>query len=135
MKLRFGMSLCSCPLLLVLCSLHPLSFPSSWLPQTVRHQGCGCTCFLILVILSLPPSSCDLQPRELWTGKQIFSVLVRPTALDRIFVTLGTAEKTYSKEGGAFCRNDGFVLFRNSELLAGQLGKATLGIHLMCRPS
>ena len=63
----------------------------------------------------------------MWTGKQLFSVLVRPTAGDRVFVTLGVAEKTYSKEGGAFCRNDGFVMFRNSELLAGQLGKATLG--------
>lgn len=31
------------------------------------------------------------------------------------------------REMDAMCPNDGFVYFRNSELLSGQLGKATLG--------
>lgn len=31
------------------------------------------------------------------------------------------------REPEAMCPNDGFVYFRNSELLSGQLGKATLG--------
>ncbi|CAI5461136.1 unnamed protein product [Closterium sp. Yama58-4] len=73
------------------------------------------------------PTPALLKPVELWTGKQLMSVLVRPSAHDRVFVTLGVPEKTYSKKGGPFCVNDGFVFFRNSELLSGQLGKATLG--------
>ncbi|CAI5504931.1 unnamed protein product [Closterium sp. Naga37s-1] len=73
------------------------------------------------------PTPALLKPVELWTGKQLIGVLVRPSAHDRVFVTLGVPEKTYSKKGGPFCVNDGFVFFRNSELLSGQLGKATLG--------
>ncbi|GJP56565.1 hypothetical protein CLOM_g15621 [Closterium sp. NIES-68] len=73
------------------------------------------------------PTPALLKPVELWTGKQLMSVLVRPSAQDRVFVTLGVPEKTYTKKGGPFCVNDGFVFFRNSELLSGQLGKATLG--------
>lgn len=45
----------------------------------------------------------------------------------RIFVNLQCAEKVYSKKGEAMCPNDGYVVFRNSELLAGQLGKTILG--------
>ncbi|CAI5953518.1 unnamed protein product [Closterium sp. NIES-64] len=73
------------------------------------------------------PTPALLKPVELWTGKQLIGVLVRPSAHDRVFVTLGVPEKTYTKKGGPFCVNDGFVFFRNSELLSGQLGKATLG--------
>lgn len=43
-------------------------------------------------------------------------------------------EKSYSKpskedkrEKETMCPNDGFVYFRNSDLISGQLGKATLG--------
>ena len=76
----------------------------------------------------LPPSLADFeQPVELWTGKQLFGVLVRPNARTRVFVTLGCAERNYSKSGEEMCVRDGFVRFRNSELISGQLGKATLG--------
>lgn len=75
-----------------------------------------------------------LQPIELWTGKQLFSVLVRPHTNVRVYVNLTVKEKNYMKpkeegerEMDAMCPNDGFVYFRNSELLSGQLGKATLG--------
>jgi len=75
-----------------------------------------------------------LQPIELWTGKQLFSVLVRPHANVRVYVNLTVKEKSYIKpkeegerETEAMCPNDGFVYFRNSELISGQLGKATLG--------
>lgn len=66
---------------------------------------------------------------ELWTGKQLFSVLVRPNAKTRVFVNLVVTEKNYNKKAdiGSMCPTDGYVCFRNSELLCGQLGKATLG--------
>ncbi|KAF8010667.1 hypothetical protein BT93_J1346 [Corymbia citriodora subsp. variegata] len=80
------------------------------------------------------PTPAIIKPIELWTGKQIFSVLLRPNARTRVFVNLTLKEKNYSKPKSAsereletMCPNDGFVYFRNSELISGQLGKATLG--------
>ncbi|GAV71386.1 RNA_pol_Rpb1_2 domain-containing protein/RNA_pol_Rpb1_3 domain-containing protein/RNA_pol_Rpb1_1 domain-containing protein/RNA_pol_Rpb1_5 domain-containing protein/RNA_pol_Rpb1_4 domain-containing protein, partial [Cephalotus follicularis] len=83
------------------------------------------------------PTPAILKPIELWTGKQLFSVLVRPNISVRVYLNLATKESSYSnikrKVGGeereieTMCPNDGFVYFRNSELISGQLGKATLG--------
>lgn len=49
-------------------------------------------------------------------------------------MSLTVKEKTYStklddkkRELKTMCPNDGFVYFRNSELISGQLGKVTLG--------
>ncbi|KAK4741842.1 hypothetical protein SAY87_025430 [Trapa incisa] len=80
------------------------------------------------------PTPAILKPIELWTGKQLFSVLLRPNAQTRVYVNLTVKERTYTKpksstdkELETMCPNDGFVYFRNSELISGQLGKATLG--------
>ncbi|GLU11714.1 hypothetical protein SLE2022_284390 [Rubroshorea leprosula] len=84
------------------------------------------------------PTPAILKPVELWTGKQLFSVLLRPHASVRVYLNCTVKERTYSKKiiksiGGeeieveTMCPNDGFVYFRNSELMCGQLGKATLG--------
>lgn len=45
----------------------------------------------------------------------------------RVYVNLTVTEKSYSGKGETMCPSDGFVYFRNSELISGQLGKATLG--------
>ena len=42
-------------------------------------------------------------------------------------MNLEVPEKNYTKRGGSMCVNDGFVIFRNSELLTGNLGKKILG--------
>lgn len=71
-----------------------------------------------------------MQPIELWTGKQVFNVLLRPNASVRVYVTLNVKEKNFRKGehyDETMCINDGWVYFRNSELISGQLGKATLG--------
>ncbi|OWM68854.1 hypothetical protein CDL15_Pgr025041 [Punica granatum] len=80
------------------------------------------------------PTPAILKPMELWTGKQLFSILLRPNACTRVYVNLTVKEKNYTKpkssahrELETMCPNDGFVYFRNSELISGQLGKATLG--------
>ena len=50
----------------------------------------------------------------------------------RVFVNLVVVEKNYSKHGGeTMCPNDGYVYFRNSELISGQLGKGTLGMNIL----
>ncbi|CAK9184824.1 unnamed protein product [Ilex paraguariensis] len=73
------------------------------------------------------PTPALIKPIELWTGKQLFSILLRPHAHMKVYVNLTITEKNYSKSGETMCANDGFVYFRNSELVSGQLGKATLG--------
>ncbi|XP_019198099.1 PREDICTED: DNA-directed RNA polymerase III subunit 1-like isoform X2 [Ipomoea nil] len=75
------------------------------------------------------PTPALIKPVELWTGKQLFGVLLRPYSKMRVYLTLTLKEKCYPKKGDleTMCPSDGFVYFRNSELISGQLGKATLG--------
>uniref|UniRef100_A0A7S0W1B3 DNA-directed RNA polymerase subunit n=1 Tax=Hemiselmis tepida TaxID=464990 RepID=A0A7S0W1B3_9CRYP len=79
-----------------------------------------------------------LKPFQLWTGKQVFSVIVfskkkdnpkkRKNFQESIFHLM---EKNYSlgkKQCSPFlCPFDGWILFKNRDLLAGQLGKSSLG--------
>jgi DNA-directed RNA polymerase III subunit RPC1 len=74
-----------------------------------------------------PPPPAILKPVELWSGKQLFTVLVRPSAGDGALVCLQTAEKGHVASAGPACPNDAYVLFVDSDLLLGRLGKATLG--------
>ncbi|XP_031105563.1 DNA-directed RNA polymerase III subunit 1-like isoform X2 [Ipomoea triloba] len=79
------------------------------------------------------PTPALVKPVELWTGKQLFGVLLRPYSKMRVYLNLTLKEKSYPREKGlekgleTMCPSDGFVYFRNSELISGQLGKATLG--------
>ncbi|XP_044448679.1 DNA-directed RNA polymerase III subunit 1 [Triticum aestivum] len=84
------------------------------------------------------PTPALIKPIEIWTGKQLFSVLIRPNACTKVFLNLTVEEKIYMKLKErdkkaitvleeTMCPNDGFVYFRNSELLCGQVGKKTLG--------
>lgn len=76
--------------------------------------------------VDLPPPTI-MRPLELWTGKQLFSVLVRPNKWCSVFVNLEVEERAYTKRGLHFCPAEGYVCFRGSELLSGRLGKVTLG--------
>lgn len=67
-----------------------------------------------------------VKPVELWTGKQVISVLMRPNTACPIFVNLELKEKTYT-EGGHMCAKDGYVCIINSELVSGRIGKGLLG--------
>lgn len=78
------------------------------------------------------PTPAVVKPIELWTGKQLFSVLLRPHADMRVYLNLTLTEKSYTKPSGkrdkpyeTMCPNDGYVYIYNSELISGQLGKAT----------
>ncbi|KAK7404643.1 hypothetical protein VNO78_05598 [Psophocarpus tetragonolobus] len=79
------------------------------------------------------PTPAIVKPVELWSGKQLFNIILRPHANMRVYVNLTVKEKTYTKldekkrELKTLCPNDGFVYFRNSELISGQVGKVTLG--------
>ncbi|CAJ2657296.1 unnamed protein product [Trifolium pratense] len=76
------------------------------------------------------PEAAIKKPVELWSGKQLFSILL----CSHENVNLTVREKFYctkhddrNREKKTMCPNDGFVYFHNSELISGQLGKATLG--------
>lgn len=67
------------------------------------------------------------KPIRLWTGKQVFSAMIRPNKQSQILVNLETKEKNYSNEGKHFCREDGYVAFRGGELISGNVAKKTIG--------
>jgi DNA-directed RNA polymerase III subunit RPC1 len=85
-----------------------------------------------------------IKPLELWTGKQIFSSIIfnkhkksfsfnsHKNAFSQIFTdTIQTIEKIYSlneKQCSPFvCPYEGWVLFQKGQLLAGRIGKNTIG--------
>jgi len=81
------------------------------------------------------PAPTIFKPIELWTGKQAFALLLRPLQSTQVFITLETKERQYGTGNGTGKKrddlhmddSDGYVCFRNSELLSGRLGKGTLG--------
>ena len=94
------------------------------------------------------PSPAILKPVALWTGKQIFSVLLKPNKDCDIQINLQTKCRTFGKDekhkrsglpfgstktfGGSsidnsMCPNDGWVVIHNSELLCGVVDKAIIG--------
>ncbi|KAL9655634.1 hypothetical protein ABK040_002297 [Willaertia magna] len=76
--------------------------------------------------IDLPPPTI-IKPVELWTGKQLFSLLVKPNNYTNVFVNFETKAKNYSGKDEHMCPNDGYVCFRNSYLISGNLDKKTLG--------
>jgi DNA-directed RNA polymerase III subunit RPC1 len=76
--------------------------------------------------IDLPPPAV-LFPCELWTGKQVMSLLLHPNRSDRVLVNLETKERNYTGSGRWLCPRDGYVVIRRSQLLAGNLAKGTLG--------
>lgn len=60
--------------------------------------------------------TCALQPIELWTGKQVFSVLIRPNHKSHAIVNLETKSRNYSnlpkyQRTPYLCPNDGCILY------------------------
>ncbi|XP_067671207.1 DNA-directed RNA polymerase III subunit RPC1-like isoform X3 [Haliotis asinina] len=75
--------------------------------------------------IDLPPPAI-WKPCKLWTGKQIFSLLMRPNKSCPVKANLRTKGKNYTKDED-LCTNDSWVVIQNSELLCGAMDKATLG--------
>ncbi|GKY92403.1 hypothetical protein MPSEU_000210900 [Mayamaea pseudoterrestris] len=72
------------------------------------------------------PLPAILKPRELWTGKQLFSMLLVPNKTSSIAVSFEHKEKNYTNNKH-FCPNDGWVTILKGELISGNIAKKTLG--------
>lgn len=76
--------------------------------------------------IDVPPAAI-YKPVQLWTGKQVFGMILRPNNRSSVLVNFETKEKNYSSKNMHFCHNDGWVAFRNSELISGNIAKKTIG--------
>ncbi|KAL4748638.1 hypothetical protein BDW72DRAFT_179943 [Aspergillus terricola var. indicus] len=78
----------------------------------------------------LPPPAV-LKPQMLWTGKQVFNILMRPNKDDPVLVNLDAACKQFKPPKGNRPRdldpNDSWLVVRNSEVMCGVMDKSTVG--------
>ncbi|KIX00695.1 uncharacterized protein Z518_09760 [Rhinocladiella mackenziei CBS 650.93] len=77
----------------------------------------------------LPPPSI-IKPQALWTGKQVFSVLMRPNKQSPVMVNLDAACRDHNQFHPGLHRDlqdDSFLCIRNSEVLCGRMDKSTVG--------
>jgi DNA-directed RNA polymerase III subunit RPC1 len=72
------------------------------------------------------PCPALLKPIPLWTGKQVFTLLLCPNQKDKVSVSFEAKDKNYS-EKKHFCPNDGWVAIRGGELVSGNVAKKTIG--------
>ena len=77
------------------------------------------------VVYELPPP-CILKPRELWSGKQIVSLMIRPNTRVRVQLNFEAKTKNYTSDEH-MCRKDGWVCFHNSLLVSGCMDKKIMG--------
>lgn len=80
--------------------------------------------------IDLPPPTI-IKPVRLWTGKQVFNVLMRPNKQSNVMINLECKNKTYEKpvdgEIPDMSPNDGYLVIQNSEIMCGLMDKATVG--------
>jgi DNA-directed RNA polymerase III subunit RPC1 len=75
------------------------------------------------------PYPAILKPVPLWTGKQIISLLLRPRKSISLDATFEGPARNWSKKGDppVMCANDGYLVVRDAQLLAGNLDKESIG--------
>ena len=78
--------------------------------------------------IDLPPPAI-LKPVMLWTGKQVFNIVMRPNLACEVRVNLDAACKQYKKETGLhdLSEDDSWLCIRNSEVMCGVMDKFTIG--------
>ena len=77
----------------------------------------------------LPPPTI-LKPQMLWTGKQIFNVLMKPSRRSNIRVNIDAQCRDFRQHHEDLhndLQNDSFLCIRNSEIMCGRMDKSTIG--------
>lgn len=95
-----------------------------------QFQQYACAFGDSLVHIEVPPPAI-LKPSMRWTGKQLIGVMLRPNQNSTVRLNLELKGRTATKvpPGWApeLCPCDGYLIVRNSELLAGTLDKSSVG--------
>ena len=77
------------------------------------------------------PAPAVVKPQMLWTGKQIFNVLMRPNKSSPVKLNFECRTKSFRKPKGGLandlCPRDGYLVVRNSEVMCGVFDKETIG--------
>ncbi|ORM39907.1 DNA-directed RNA polymerase III subunit RPC1 [Babesia sp. Xinjiang] len=112
-----------------LCASYLLTSKDRFLTRADFCQACchftdaGCQ-------IDLPPPAI-IYPVTLWTGKQVFNALLRPNRGCKVVVNFECREREFQDPpaglNNCMCPKDGYVVFHNSELVCGALGKKSLG--------
>ena len=81
--------------------------------------------------IDIPPPAI-LKPVALWTGKQVFSVLMRPNKSHNVLVNLDAPCREYRVNPDKnvhpdLNEKDSWLCIRNSEIMCGVMDKSTLG--------
>lgn len=79
--------------------------------------------------IDIPPPAV-LKPQMLWTGKQVFNVMMRPNRHSEVLVNLDAACRQYRVTPGQprdLNHNDSWLCIRNSEIMCGVMDKSTIG--------
>ncbi|KAI7041256.1 beta and beta-prime subunits of DNA dependent RNA-polymerase [Hortaea werneckii] len=80
--------------------------------------------------VELPPPAL-MKPQALWTGKQVWSVLMKPHSKYPVNVNLDAKGKQFKAppkgEAPDMGINDGYLVVRNSEVMCGVMDKAIVG--------
>jgi DNA-directed RNA polymerase III subunit RPC1 len=82
--------------------------------------------------LDLPPPAI-LKPEAMWTGKQVFSVLIRPNKSSPVRVNMEAKCRNFKEPDKRLklapdaCENDGWLVIRDSEVMCGVMDKSTIG--------
>lgn len=79
--------------------------------------------------ISIPPPAI-LKPQTLWTGKQVFNILMRPNKASDVMVNLDAKCKDFVLKPGQspdMCPEDRYLVIRNSEVMCGRMDKSTVG--------
>ncbi|EXJ94792.1 DNA-directed RNA polymerase III subunit RPC1 [Capronia coronata CBS 617.96] len=77
----------------------------------------------------LPPPAV-VKPQTLWTGKQVFSILMRPNKQSPVTVNLDASCRDHNQYHPGLHRDlqdDSFLCIRNSEVMCGRMDKGTVG--------
>lgn len=83
------------------------------------------------VKFDLPPPSI-IKPQSLWTGKQVFNVLMRPNRRSEVRVNIDAQCRDFrqyhtDKTTHQDLQDDSFLCIRNSEIMCGRMDKSTVG--------
>ncbi|KPA82024.1 putative DNA-directed RNA polymerase III largest subunit [Leptomonas pyrrhocoris] len=73
------------------------------------------------------PVPAILKPAELWTGKQLIELILRPSPETQLLLNLEAKTRFYSGAGAHDDPAEGYVAFLDSVLISGRLDKKLLG--------